>query len=123
MPRAFDELDHQHAKSLAHGAKSGAQSASGFALARSGVDDEQSFFFRHENYEFAREAEKRQIARDIWGTQVGAGQQIISFDVQALDEFLGVMFHAFDGCGGKRSVNGDFVIVKYDPEAGAVDFV
>ena len=47
MPRAFDELHHQHAQPLAHGAKGGAQRAGGLALAGPGVNDQQSFFFRH----------------------------------------------------------------------------
>ncbi len=48
VPGAFDELHHQHAQALAHGAERSAQRASGLALARPGVNDEESFFFRHD---------------------------------------------------------------------------
>src|SRR5216684_5419700 len=47
MPGTLDELDHEDLEALAHGAKGGTESASGLALARPGVNDEQSFFFRH----------------------------------------------------------------------------
>src|SRR5229473_2539357 len=47
MPRTLDELDHQDFEALAHGAKRSAERASGFALARAGVNDQESFFFRH----------------------------------------------------------------------------
>src|SRR5258708_15051737 len=47
MPGTLDELDHEDIEALAHGAKGGTERASGLALARPGVNDEQSFFFRH----------------------------------------------------------------------------
>src|SRR5882762_7658206 len=47
VPGTLDELDHQHSQALAHGAKGGAERAGGLALARSGINDEESFFFRH----------------------------------------------------------------------------
>src|SRR5260370_11867090 len=48
VPRALDELHHQYAQALAHGAERGAECASGLAFARPGVNDEQSFFFCHD---------------------------------------------------------------------------
>src|SRR5215472_4225420 len=47
MPGAFDELNHQDAQTLAYGTERGAQRAGSLAFARPGVNDEQSFFFRH----------------------------------------------------------------------------
>ena len=47
MPGALDKLDHEHAQSLAHGAKRRPERASGFALSRAGVNDEQALLFRH----------------------------------------------------------------------------
>src|ERR1700687_3592499 len=47
MPRTLDELDHKDFEALAHSAKRGAERASGLALAGPGVNDEESFFFRH----------------------------------------------------------------------------
>ncbi len=52
MPRAFDELHHHHAQTLAYGAKSGAQGAGRLALSRPGVNDQQSFSFRHRYFSF-----------------------------------------------------------------------
>jgi hypothetical protein len=49
MPGAFDELHHQNAHALAYRAKCRAKRASGFSLTGSGVNDEQSLFFRHQN--------------------------------------------------------------------------
>src|SRR6266481_2383598 len=40
VPGTLDELDHQHAQALAHGAKGGAERAGSLALARPGVNDE-----------------------------------------------------------------------------------
>src|SRR6266446_3479373 len=48
VPRAFDELHHQDFEALAHGAKRGSKRAGGLAFARAGVNDEESFFFRHD---------------------------------------------------------------------------
>src|SRR5258708_3527831 len=47
VPGTLDELHHQHAQALAHGAKRGTERASGLALARPGVNDQESFFFWH----------------------------------------------------------------------------
>src|SRR4029077_18081362 len=47
VPGAFDELHHQHAQPLPNRAKRSPQRASCFALARPGINDQQSFFFRH----------------------------------------------------------------------------
>src|SRR5437588_3765611 len=47
MPRTLDELHHHHPQPLSHGAKRGTQRASGLAFPRPGVNDQQSFFFRH----------------------------------------------------------------------------
>src|SRR5947209_7487936 len=46
VPRAFNELNHEDAESLADGAVGGAQGAGGLSFARAGVNDEQSFSFR-----------------------------------------------------------------------------
>src|SRR5229473_6623289 len=47
VPRPFDELHHQHAKPLAHRANRRAQCARRLAFAWPGVNNQQSFFFRH----------------------------------------------------------------------------
>src|SRR5260370_25290955 len=47
VPRALDELHHQDFEDLTHGAKRGSKRAGGLALARAGVNDEESFFFPH----------------------------------------------------------------------------
>src|SRR3989442_13991176 len=47
VPRAFNELNHEDAESLADGAEGGAQGAGGLSFARAGINDEQSFSFRH----------------------------------------------------------------------------
>src|SRR5271155_5391320 len=47
VPRAFDELHHQDAHALADGAKPGPERAGRLALAGPGVNDQESFTFRH----------------------------------------------------------------------------
>src|SRR5260370_5578465 len=48
VPRTFDELHHQHTQSLPYRAKRRAQRASGLTFARPGINNQQSFSFRHE---------------------------------------------------------------------------
>src|SRR6202043_708048 len=47
VPRAFYELHHQHAQPLPNRAKRRAQRARRLSLARPGINNQQSFFFRH----------------------------------------------------------------------------
>src|SRR5215468_4642286 len=49
--------------------------------------------------------------------------ELSSLDVQALAKFLGVMPYAFDRSVGKRLIGGNFVVVKHNPQAGAVGSV
>src|SRR5271155_1225812 len=47
VPGAFDELDHKDPQSLTNSAKRRSERASGFSLARPGVDDQESLALRH----------------------------------------------------------------------------
>src|SRR5207302_8802352 len=47
MPGALDELHHKHTQALTHGPKASAQRASRLALARAGIDNEQTFLLGH----------------------------------------------------------------------------
>jgi hypothetical protein len=47
MPGAFNELHHEHAQALTHGAKGGAEGTRGLPFSRAGVDDEEAFAFGH----------------------------------------------------------------------------
>ena len=42
MPRALEELQHQHLHALADGAQSGAHGGGGLAFAGTGVDDDET---------------------------------------------------------------------------------
>src|SRR4051812_9415672 len=42
-PRAFEELEHENAHAVSDGAQSGAERGGGFALAGSGVDEDEAF--------------------------------------------------------------------------------
>ncbi len=42
VPGALEELKHEHAHAVAHGAQSGAHGGGGFAFAGAGVDEEES---------------------------------------------------------------------------------
>ena len=47
VPGTFDELDHEDFETLADSAEGSTQGAGGLALARAGVNDQESFFFGH----------------------------------------------------------------------------